>query len=75
MLHQGQDLAHRRTLVRHNAVVQIHLLRQRTEISSVEYKSIFQFRLRCGLLQSAQVGPAEIPLRPDRTLHRGGFRV
>ena len=75
VLHQGQNLAYRRSLVRHDAVIQIHLFRQCAQIAPVEHKAIFQFRLRRGLLQSAQVSPAEIPSRFEGALHRGSLRV
>ena len=63
VFHQRQDFPYRRALVRHDAVIQIHLFGKRAQIAPVEHEAVFQLRLRCGLLQRAQVRPGEVPRR------------
>ena len=74
-LHQRKDFPHRCALVRHDAVVQVHLLRQRAQIPPIEDKAVLQLRLGRGLLQGAQVGPGEVPGRFQGSFHGGGLRV
>ena len=75
VFHQRKDLPDSSSFVTHDAVVEVHLLRQCAEIPSVKHKAVIQIRPGRRLLQQEKVLPCEITRRFRRALSRCGLCV